>query len=172
MNTRRVAVALLAGLGIAALAWPLLLAPVARIVYNPSDSVPPGWYRIVPPDSLHVGSIVLARLPADAAALAARRGYLPLHIPLLKRIGAMAPQSVCIEKHIVRIDGMPVAGVHATDGRGRPLSAWQRCRRLHDGELFLLSATNPASFDSRYFGPIAVSAVIGSAQPLWTWVTP
>ncbi len=64
MNTRRVAVALLAGLGIAALAWPLLLAPVARIVYNPSDSVPPGWYRIVPPDSLHVGSIVLARLPA------------------------------------------------------------------------------------------------------------
>jgi hypothetical protein len=47
--------------------------------------------------------------------------------------------------------------------------AWQQCRRLHDGELFLLSATNPASFDSRYFGPIAVSAVIGSAQPLWTW---
>ncbi|MBI3531959.1 MAG: S26 family signal peptidase, partial [Burkholderiales bacterium] len=43
---------------------------------------------------------------------------------------------------------------------------------LHDGELFLLSATNPASFDSRYFGPIAASAVIGSAQPLWTWDTP
>ena len=41
-----------------------------------------------------------------------------------------------------------------------------------DGELFLLSATNPASFDSRYFGPVAVSAVIGSAQPLWTWGTP
>jgi hypothetical protein len=62
---------------------------------------------------------------------------------------------------------------HATvDGRGRPLSAWQQCRRLHDGELFLLSATNPASFDSRYFGPVAVSAVIGSAQPLWTWDTP
>jgi type IV secretory pathway protease TraF len=76
---------------------------------------------------------------------------------------------VCIEKHIVRIDGMAVAGVHATDGRGRRLLAWQQCRRLHDGELFLLSASNPASFDSRYFGPVAVSAVIGSAQPLWTW---
>ncbi len=168
MNARRVAVALLAGLGIAALAWPSLHTSVPRIVYNPSDSVPPGWYRIDPPDSLHVGSIVLARLPADAAALAAQRGYLPAHIPLLKRIGAMAPQQVCVAQHVVRIDGAAVAGVHATDGGGRPLLAWQQCRRLHHGELFLLSASNPASFDSRYFGPVAVSAVIGSAQPLWT----
>ena len=172
MSANRVAVALLTGLGIAALAWPSLHTSVARIVYNPSDSVPPGWYRIGPPESLHVGSIVLVRLPADAAALAALRGYLPAHIPLLKRIGAMSPQQVCIEQHLVRIDGMPVAGVHATDGRGRPLSGWRQCRRLHDGELFLLSASNPASFDSRYFGPVAVSAVIGSAQPLWTWDTP
>ena len=172
MNARRVAVALLTGLGIAALAWPSLHTSVARIIYNPSDSVPPGWYRISPPESLHVGSIVLVRLPADAAALAALRGYLPAHIPLLKRIGAMSPQRVCVEKHLVRIDGIPVAGVHATDGRGRPLSPWQQCRRLHDGELFLLSASNPASFDSRYFGPVAVSAVIGSAQPLWTWGPP
>jgi conjugative transfer signal peptidase TraF len=169
MNGRRVVVALFTSLSIAALAWPSLHTSLARIVYNPSDSVPPGWYRIGPPESLHVGSIVLAQLPADTAALAAQRGYLPEHVPLLKRIGAMSPQQVCIEKRIVRIDGIPVAGVHATDGRGRPLSAWPQCRRLHDGELFLLSATNLASFDSRYFGPVAVSAVIGSAQPLWTW---
>ncbi len=169
MNASRVVVALLTSLGIAALAWPSLHTSMTRIVYNPSDSVPPGWYRIDPPDSLHVGSIVLAQLSADAAALATQRGYLPEHVPLLKRIGAMSPQQVCIEKHIVRIDGIPVASVHATDGRGRPLSAWKQCRRLHDGELFLLSATNPASFDSRYFGPVVVSAVTGNAQPLWTW---
>ncbi|MBN8780929.1 S26 family signal peptidase [Thiobacillus sp.] len=171
MNTRRLVVVLI-GLGIAALAWPSVHTPITRIVYNPSDSVPLGWYRIGPPDSLHVGSVVLAQLPTDAAALAAQRGYLPEHIPLLKRIGAMSPQQVCIENYIVRIDGVAVTGVRATDGRGRPLSAWQQCRQLHDGELFLLSATNPASFDSRYFGPVAVSAVIGSAEPLWTWGTP
>ncbi|MFH1818940.1 MAG: S26 family signal peptidase [Pseudomonadota bacterium] len=170
MNTRRLVVVLI-GLGIAALAWPSVHTPITRIVYNPSDSVPLGWYRIGPPDSLHVGSVVLAQLPTDAAALAAQRGYLPEHIPLLKRIGAMSPQQVCIENYIVRIDGVAVTGVRATDGRGRLLSAWQQCRPLRDGELFLLSATNPASFDSRYFGPIADSAVIGSAQPLWTWDT-
>lgn len=172
MNVQRLLVALFTGLGIAALAWPSVHTPVARIVYNPSDSVPCGWYRIGSADSLHVGSIVLAKLPADAAALAAQRGYLPEHIPLLKRIGAMSPQQVCIEQHIVRIDGMAAADVRATDGRGRPLSIWRHCRRLRDDELFLLSTTNPSSFDSRYFGPVVVSGVIGSAQPLWTWDTP
>ena len=153
MNARRVVVALLTSLGITTLAWPSLHTSEARLVYNPSDSVPPGWDRIGPPESLHVGRLVLARLPADAAVLAAERGYLPEHIPLLKRIGAMSPQQVCIEKHLVRIDGLAVTGVQATDGRGRPLLAWLPCRQLRDGELFLLSATNPASFDSRYFGP-------------------
>ena len=171
MNTRRLVVVLI-GLGIAALAWPSVHTPVARIVYNPSDSVPRGWYRIGPADSLHVGSIVLTRLPADAAALAAQRGYLPKRIPLLKRIGAMEPQHVCIDGHTVRIDGVALATALKADGQGRSLRIWQQCRPLRDGELFLLSATNPASFDSRYFGPIAVSAVVGSAQPLWTWGTP
>ncbi len=43
------------------------------------------------------------------------------------------------------------------------------CRALRAGELFLLSATNPASFDSRYSGPIDAAAVLGRAQPMWTW---
>jgi type IV secretory pathway protease TraF len=50
---------------------------------------------------------------------------------------------------------------------GRPLPSWQQCRRLEPGELFLLSVTNPASFDSRYFGPVSASAVIGVAHPVW-----
>jgi type IV secretory pathway protease TraF len=33
--------------------------------------------------------------------------------------------------------------------------------------VFLLSVTNRASFDSRYFGPLSASAVIGVAHPVW-----
>ena len=80
-----------AAVGLAALAWAAFVQPLPRLIYNPSDSVPVGWYRVQPidhraaslPRRLEVGSIVLTRLPADAAALAAQRGYLPAHVPLL-----------------------------------------------------------------------------------------
>ena len=167
----RIVLAALSACGLAALAWASFVRPAAHVVYNPSDSVPVGWYRIESADSLprplSVGSIVLARLPGDVAALAAQRGYLPAHIPLLKRVGALAPQHVCIVGGVVQIDGVPAAAVLPTDRMGRLLPSWPQCRRLHPSELFLLSTTNPASFDSRYFGPIAASAVIGVAHPVW-----
>jgi len=172
---RRTAFLAAVGIGLAALCAPQVLPLPVKIVYNPSDSMPPGWYRIeavAGTASLHVGNIVLARIPVDAAALAAQREYLPAGIPILKRIGAVSTQSVCIEGDVVRVDGNVAATVRATDGRHRPLQAWSACRRLSKDELFLLSNTNPASFDSRYFGPIGASAVLGVAHPLWTWSVP
>ncbi len=173
----------LAGLsvcGFAALAWASFASPLPRLTYNPSDSVAVGWYRIDPLDHragsvsrpLPVDSIVLAPLPAKAAALAAQRGYLPARVPLLKRIGAVAGQEVCIAGGIVHIDGVPVAAALLADRMGRPLPSWQQCRRLKPGELFLLSTTNPSSFDSRYFGPVAASTVIGIAHPVWLETRP
>ncbi|WP_082519490.1 S26 family signal peptidase [Variovorax sp. Root411] len=159
------------GIGLAALCAPAVLQPLARVVYNPSDSVARGWYRIDPvagPPSLHVGSIVLVRLPAGVAAFAVQRGYLPSGVPILKRVGAVAPQLVCVREQAVRIDGAAVATTLAHDGKHRPLQPWAQCRVLTEGELFLLSDAHPASFDSRYFGPIDASAVLGTARPIWT----
>lgn len=167
----RTAIACSAAIGLAALAWASFAKPLPHLVYNPSNSVPVGWYRVEPlpqqPNQLRVGSIVLVHLPAEAAALAAQRGYLPPRVPLLKRVGAVAPQRACITGQVVRIDGHTAATALSVDRMGRPLQGWPLCRRLQTGEVFLLSVTNPASFDSRYFGPVRAANVIGIAQPLW-----
>ncbi|EPG5446639.1 S26 family signal peptidase [Pseudomonas aeruginosa] len=171
----RIVLATLAAIGFAALAWAAFVSPLPRLTYNPSDSVAVGLYRIDPfdprtaalPRSLSVDSIVLVPLPATASALATQRGYLPTRIPLLKRVGAVAPQHVCIVAGQVSIDGVPVAAALPADRMGRSLPSLPLCRRLEPGELFLLSVTNPASFDSRYFGPVSASAVIGVAHPVW-----
>ncbi|MDP8607867.1 S26 family signal peptidase [Serratia marcescens] len=176
----RIVLAGFAAVGLAALAWAAFVSPLPHLTYNPSDSVAVGWYRIEPfdprtaslPRPLSVDSIVLVPLPAEAAALAAQRGYLPTRIPLLKRVGAIAPQHVCIGAGQVHIDGVPSAAVLPADRLGRPLPSWPQCRRLAPGELFLLSVTNPASFDSRYFGPVSASAVIGVAHPVWLEARP
>ena len=176
----RLVLAGIAAVGLAALAWAAFVQPLPRLIYNPSDSVAVGWYRIEPfdprtaslPRPLSVDSIVLVPLPATAAALAAQRGYLPTRVPLLKRVGAVAPQHVCIVAGQVRIDGVPSAAVLPADRLGRPLPSWPQCRRLAPGELFLLSVTNPASFDSRYFGPVSASTVIGVAHPVWLEARP
>lgn len=62
---------------------------------------------------------------------------------------------------------MTIARSH--DGRGRPLAPWSGCRPLAHGEVFLLASHSPASFDSRYFGPVQREAILGEALPLWTW---
>lgn len=171
----RLVLAGLSACGLAALAWTSFVQPLPRLIYNPSDSVAVGWYRVEPfhqrtdslPRLLSVGSIVLTTLPADTAALATQRRYLPARVPLLKRVGAVASQSVCVFDALVWIDGVPGAAVLPADRLGRPLPSWRQCRQLRPGELFLLSVTNPASFDSRYFGPVRTSALIGVAHPVW-----
>lgn len=149
-----------------ALGWAALTTSPPRLVYNASDSVPVGWYRISPANSLAPGDLVLADLPSEVRSLAAQRGYLPANVPLLKTVAAMAPQRVCALGSQVRIDGVVVATRMKWDRQGRALPTWQACRHLVGDELFLLSS-NPASFDSRYFGPVSANAVIGRAQPLW-----
>ncbi|SDO44428.1 S26 family signal peptidase [Pseudomonas jinjuensis] len=160
----RILIATMVALGL--LLWTSLELSSVKLVYNPTDSVAPGWYLIQPLAELAPGHIVLVRLPAEAATLAAQRGYLPMHIPLLKPIAALAPQRVCRSGDWVLVDDSPMARVLTHDRLGRVLRGWQDCRRLVDDELFLLSTENPESFDSRYFGPVHATAVLGTAHPM------
>lgn len=146
-------------------AWQLPM----RLVYNATASAPVGWYAVVPATTLRVGDLVLTHLPPDVAAMAAERQYLPASVPLLKPVAALAGHSVCIQGGGTMIDGQTVAQLLQTDGLGRALTPWSGCRAMEDGEVFLLSHNSPASFDSRYFGPVQSPLIVGRAIPLWTW---
>lgn len=140
-----------------------------RLLYNPSESAPRGWYGIVPAVSIQVDDFVVVHLLGEAARLAADRLYLPPSVPLLKHVAAMVGQAVCEVDGKVTIDHVFAAQAHRHDGVGRVLVSWSGCRTLAVDELFLLSRNSDASYDSRYFGPVSRSVVLGRAIPLWTW---
>lgn len=152
----------------------LIVAASARsappvVLFNPSESAPRGWYLRTPERPTRTGQYALAALPGRAARLAAERAYLPLGTLLIKRVAAMRGDYVCESPRGVQINRRIVAKTLTEDARHRPLISWRGCRVLAQEEFFLMSATNPASFDSRYFGPVDVSHIVGRAVPLWTW---
>jgi len=158
--------------GVIAMLGAAWFKPAIQLVFNPSDSAPRGWYLVTPAACFRVGDYVMAQIPRAAASLAAARGYLPLTVPLLKRVGAVAGVRVCACNGVVYVDGMAVARTLDVDGSGRTMTGWQECRALASDELFLLNPSNKASFDSRYFGPVKTTEVRGRATPLWTWSHP
>jgi conjugative transfer signal peptidase TraF len=168
MTSARVFIALATAVLAALFVLPLVTPFDPRLIYNPTASAPRGWYTVRPIHRVRVGDFVIVRLPETIASLADSRGYLPSNVPLLKRVGATAGQWVCATSGVLRIDGAVVGSVRVTDHAGRRLPLWSGCRVLRNDELFLLS-TNSSSFDSRYFGPLPLSALLGAAIPLWVW---
>lgn len=142
------------------------LHPAPRLVWNASASAPVGLWRIHPHAAFGVGDMVLASPPPDIRRLAAERRYLPMNVPLLKRVAAADGDIVCALGPWIFINARPVATRLETDARGRSLPWWRGCRRLADGAVLLLMDA-PDSFDGRYFGPVERPAVIGKATPLW-----
>ena len=142
--------------------------PRPRVVWNASRSVPIGLYSVEPVRQLVVTNLVVAAPPQPLAAFLAERGYLPLGVPLIKRILALPGQSVCRNELAISVDGIDMGMALASDRHGRALPAWQGCRVIAQGEVFLMNWDEPASLDGRYFGPIPSSAIIGRATPLWT----
>jgi len=137
-------------------------------IWNASISVPIGLYRVQPATALAVTELVAIKPPDLLAAFLGRNGYLPIGVPMLKRVLALPGQMVCRNDLKIAVDGIDVGEARERDGRGRPLPAWYGCRVIADGDVFVMNWQSADSLDSRYFGPLPASAVIGRAVPVWT----
>ena len=143
---------------------------------NTTQSEPLGLWRIVPlARSVRPGEMVFVCPPDNAAMREARqRGYIRTGLcpggfgPLIKTVIVVAGQQVDVTDRVA-IDGViiPNSRIIGVDGRGRSL--------LHDqsgvvrpGEGYLHSDFI-GSWDSRYFGPVPDSGVLGLAQEVLTY---
>ena len=153
-------------LALAGLRTPFAGTP--RFIWNASASAPLGLYAMVARPSIVRGELVLVRPPVQVQTFAAQRGYLPKSVPMVKQIAAQRGDIVCRHGEIIMINGRAVAVALRRDREGRILPAWSGCHRLMPGEVFLLMPRVGASFDSRYFGPVSTSNIVGKLVPLWT----
>lgn len=168
MSRRDLRPLVIGGMACAVLATVAPVAPTKRLVFNITASAPVGFYWLTEEVPV-VGDLALVRPPLDLARWLAVRGYLPLNVPLIKKVAAVGGQAVCVRGDFVAIDGRVVGEVLKRDLLGRPLRAAETCRRLGEGEIFLLNPAAPRSLDGRYFGPMPRDFVAGRLRPLWTW---
>jgi conjugative transfer signal peptidase TraF len=122
------------------------------------------------------GVYVLACPPAAAVfreALARgylSRGYCPSGLsPLLKRVAGGGGDRITVSVAGVSVNGVLLANskLLAADGRGQALPRAAGGRLAPDA-VWLYSGVH-RSFDSRYFGPLPVSAIEGVVRPILTW---
>jgi type IV secretory pathway protease TraF len=90
-------------------------------------------------------------------------------VPLLKAIGAVAGDVVCINDEAFSINGTPVGPVARVDGKGLPLPQLRGCFTIEAGYFLPVSGYSERSFDGRYMGPQPLSVIMGKATPLWTF---
>lgn len=151
---------------VAAVGATLLCPPQTKWIWNVSASAPLGLYRVEAHRHYAVGDLVAARVPRQWRSFASVRRYIPVNVPLIKRIAAADGDRLCATGSAILVNGNLVAHRRARDGAGRPMPTWSGCTTLRRGEFLLLMPAG-ASFDGRYFGPSREADLLGRAQLLW-----
>ena len=139
-----------------------------KVIWNASASTPIGLYSIAPADRFEVTDLVAVRAPEPLAAFMVERGYIGRGVPLMKRVMGLHGQQVCRTGNTITVDAVPLGDALDQDRHGRELPVWQGCRRIANGDIFLMNPDVRDSLDGRYFGPIPARTVIGKAMPIYT----
>lgn len=148
---------------IALCALPIWMNISTKIVYNPSASAPIGYYWVTEFDantSLEIGSFVVIPTPIEYRLMAAKRHYLPINVPLIKKVTAISGDEICRQNQTLFINGKPIAEALIADKSGRKLPSWSGCVILKNDEFFTIMNAKD-SFDGRYFGALKIKNIIG-----------
>src|SRR5262245_48920946 len=137
-----------------------------------ASAASPELGRVVEPDADNRGFLGFRHA---AASRGCRRlpGWQP---PLQLRVRGHRDPMACAGFGRAEFRSRPVEGAAAAPRWQTParngksehaMPTWQGCRVLQTGEVLVL-ANHPASFDSRYFGPLHTASIMGRAVLLWS----
>lgn len=142
---------------------------------NASPSLPVGLYV----KSSEPTANLVEFCPAEPfASIALSRGYRDPGscsdggAPLLKPVVARTGDLVEVSATGLVVNGrlLPNTAPLRADTKGRPLTSWPPGRYVvQPGFIWVASSYNPRSFDSRYFGPVAISSIRDHVRPLLTF---
>jgi len=164
----RIATMLATALSSITLGTSAFVDPPKTLIWNASASAPIGLYAVQPVEDLVVADLVAIAAPPLIAEFMADRGYLPMGVPMMKRVLALPGQTVCRRGLDIIAYSATVGRARERDNAGRKMPVWQGCRRIGGDELFLMNFAIPDSVDGRYFGPFPRGSVIGRALPVFT----
>lgn len=176
-QTRR-CVLTISGVGLALMAAFVGVGILAGLRINLTPSEPLGLWQVVTPDRpVAVGDLVFICPPPGALSefgLARgyfRRGACPGGTaPLIKTVAAVAGASISVGAEVT-VDGSPLrrSRLSSKDGQGRALSLWVG-GIVPSSQIYLHSEFR-GSYDSRYFGPVPDTGLLGFARPILTFAS-
>ncbi len=144
-----------------------------RLTIQASNSMPKGLYLVFanhePAEHITYqrGEVVVFSPPSSILPFLKARHWISKNDWMMKKVMGVPGDLVCLKEHIVWINGNPVGSVLDQDREHRALPQLKFCRKLSQDEYFAMSNYIEHSFDSRYFGVIPSSSIIGKAFPLW-----
>lgn len=153
---------------------PFVALGILGIRINTSPSLPLGLYMVT---SDPKAPLVEFCPEEPFASFAAARGYRSQGScpdgasPLMKPIVARAGDVVRVTESGLNVNGrlLPNTAARRSDTSGRPMRPWPvGTYSVTPGTVWVASYYNPRSFDSRYFGPVAVSSINAHVLPLLT----
>ncbi len=145
----------------------ITLPPRPKILYNPSSSALIGWYQVTDNPAPERKDLIAAYAPEWARKLAADRSYLPYDYPLIKSVLAVEGDEVCYHIDRVSVPNGADIPLMARDRLGREMPRkFTGCFSLGAGEIWIASPDVQTGFDSRYFGAIDQSMIVGGARYL------
>ena len=139
-----------------------------HLYFNLSVSLPRGIYQRVDKEILELGDLALFQVPPDYSIRLGEREWLPPGRPLLKPVAAASGTSFCLEEENLTLHGREYRKFK-TDYLGEKIPTKKGCFQLSETEFLALSNYSNRSFDSRYFGTLQKSSVLGILKPVFVF---